>query len=223
MRGGEKNRRGGRVGIALLACGLLLVLALLPANGSARRAGVQVSITVVGDPLLPPDGVNWGGRPDAEEPPNYRDNFCPSNCTAEFRPGWLVDLRARFEPTVTSLTWSGDCTGSNPTCTVSGQDDVQVTATLRDRYPGNPRTIWISKPPQVLRRAAMPASAVFRFRSNEPAYFGCKLNAGRWRACDSPKTYRLHPGSYRVRVRAYDAYGNQDPTPLSWSFRVVKG
>jgi virginiamycin B lyase len=63
----------------------------------------------------------------------------------------------------------------------------------------------------------------FKFRSSEQgSTFECKLDAKRWKRCDSPKTVRgLVEGKHKFRVRAIDPSGNVDPTPAKDKFRVV--
>jgi hypothetical protein len=67
-------------------------------------------------------------------------------------------------------------------------------------------------------------SARFTFSASEQAAFQCKLDAGAFAACTSPKTYaRLRRSAHTFQVRAVDAVGNVDPTPavLRWRIRAV--
>ena len=51
--------------------------------------------------------------------------------------------------------------------------------------------------------------------------FECKLDAGSFGACGSPKTYAsLAEGSHTFSVRAVDAAGNADPTPATHTWTV---
>jgi hypothetical protein len=74
-------------------------------------------------------------------------------------------------------------------------------------------------PPQTaltLRPKAKTAvrSATFAFSANEPTAFQCRLDAGSYARCKSPKTYRrLKGGVHRFTVRAIDAAGNVDAVP----------
>jgi len=67
--------------------------------------------------------------------------------------------------------------------------------------------------------------AVFRFGSSEQgSSFQCRLDAGRFRACGSPKRYRrLTAGRHRFEARAVDVAGNVDSTPVRRSFAVPRG
>jgi hypothetical protein len=66
------------------------------------------------------------------------------------------------------------------------------------------------------------SSASFTFSSNETGgTFWCKLDAGTFAACTTPKTYDgLSNGSHTLEVRATDAAGNTDATPASRTWMV---
>jgi hypothetical protein len=51
--------------------------------------------------------------------------------------------------------------------------------------------------------------------------FECKLDKGKFTACSSPKSYKVKPGKHKFTVRA-KAGGVVDPSPASFSFKVVK-
>ena len=65
-------------------------------------------------------------------------------------------------------------------------------------------------------------SATFMFSANEASGFECKLDAGAFAPCSSPKT---HPGLTRAahsfEVRAIDAAGNVDATPAVHRWSIV--
>lgn len=63
----------------------------------------------------------------------------------------------------------------------------------------------------------------FAFISNEPgSTFRCKLDAAPWRACASPKIFRVGAGRHVFRVAATDPVLNRDPTAALRRFRVVR-
>jgi hypothetical protein len=66
-------------------------------------------------------------------------------------------------------------------------------------------------------------AASFSFSSSESgSSFGCRLDAGAWSACSSPKAYSdLAKGSHTFQVRAVDAAHNVDSTPASYSWTVA--
>jgi CSLREA domain-containing protein len=86
-----------------------------------------------------------------------------------------------------------------------------------DRKP--PRTRVLRQP----RRVPEGGVARFVFASNEAgSSFECRLDGSRFRACKSPKRYRgLRPGKHVFRVRAIDAAGNVDRTPVRRRFEVL--
>ncbi len=57
--------------------------------------------------------------------------------------------------------------------------------------------------------------------SESGSSFECKLDAGSWSGCTSPKSYSgLSLGSHQFSVRAKDAAGNVDATAAIWSWTV---
>ncbi|MCW2995918.1 MAG: putative internalin, partial [Conexibacter sp.] len=73
---------------------------------------------------------------------------------------------------------------------------------------------------------AAPASgtattASVSFSSSEPGSFECKIDAGAFAACSSPKAYSgLTVGSHTVSVRATDGSGNTDATPATATWTI---
>jgi CSLREA domain-containing protein len=82
-----------------------------------------------------------------------------------------------------------------------------------------PRTRVLKQP----RRVLAGHVARFAFTANEPgSSFQCSLDRAKFRPCTSPKRYRLsRPGMHLFRVRAIDAAGNVDPTPVRRRFEVL--
>jgi hypothetical protein len=70
---------------------------------------------------------------------------------------------------------------------------------------------------------ANTSSATFAFTSNEaPPTFACSLDGSPFASCASPKSYTgLAVGAHVFQVRAADAAGNTDPTPATYSWRVL--
>jgi hypothetical protein len=66
-------------------------------------------------------------------------------------------------------------------------------------------------------------TVVFFFSASETASFMCRLDAGPWEACGSPRTYSgLSLGPHRFEVTSVDAAGNSDPTPAEHSWQVLR-
>ncbi|MFL5845042.1 MAG: PKD domain-containing protein [Solirubrobacteraceae bacterium] len=65
-------------------------------------------------------------------------------------------------------------------------------------------------------------SAAFSFTATEAATFECKLDAGSYAACSSPRSYSgLALGSHTFSVRAKDGAGNTDPSPAARAWTVA--
>lgn len=80
-----------------------------------------------------------------------------------------------------------------------------------------PNTRIVSGPP----RNTFKTKAKFRFASSEPqSHFQCKLDKKRWKACGNPFRRSVKPGKHLFKVRAIDRFGNADPTPARFGWRV---
>jgi hypothetical protein len=95
---------------------------------------------------------------------------------------------------------------------------VQVTPVASDRQAPNTRIV--SGPP----RSSFKRLAKFRFASTEPqSTFQCKVDKRRWRGCSNPFKRKVKAGAKHVfKVRAIDRFGNVDPTPARFGWRVKK-
>lgn len=92
---------------------------------------------------------------------------------------------------------------------------VLVMLTSGDRQAPNTRIV-IAPPRVTYKRLAK-----FRFASTEPqSNFQCKLDNKAWRGCANPFKRTVKPGRHLFRVRAIDRFGNVDPTPARFGWRV---
>jgi hypothetical protein len=63
--------------------------------------------------------------------------------------------------------------------------------------------------------------AKFRFASTEAqSSFQCKLDKKKWKACANPFKRSVKPGRHLFKVRAIDRFGNVDPSPARFGWRV---
>lgn len=84
-----------------------------------------------------------------------------------------------------------------------------------DRTP--PQTRIVSGP----ARVGYERKAEFRFNSSEAqSSFKCKLDKKKWKKCRSPYKLQVKPGKHLFKVRAIDRFGNADPSPARFSWRV---
>lgn len=68
------------------------------------------------------------------------------------------------------------------------------------------------------------ASVSFGFAADQgDASFECSLDASAFSPCSSPQRYSgVKRGSHTFQVRAFDAAGNVDLSPATYSFKVGK-
>jgi Ca2+-binding RTX toxin-like protein len=89
----------------------------------------------------------------------------------------------------------------------------------RDRQP--PQTLLGSHPRALLVTARKWRQVAFGFTASEAgSSFRCKLDAQPYRACASPRRYRVKSGRHVFHVFAIDAAGNRDGTPARFRFRL---
>jgi hypothetical protein len=74
---------------------------------------------------------------------------CPPTCTATYEAGQMVTLTAQPDgPPIFFLAWDGDCSGEQPTCTLTMNGDKTVSATFAIADPCPP----VCGPATALRR-----------------------------------------------------------------------
>ena len=101
------------------------------------------------------------------------------------------DAVGNYDPTPAARTWTVDTVAPDTSITAGPAAAVNVT------------------------------TASFSFTATEAATFECKIDAGAFAACSSPKAYSgLAVGSHTFQVRARDAAGNQDATPATHAWTV---
>jgi hypothetical protein len=99
-----------------------------------------------------------------------------------------------------------------------GLTPIPVSQVPTDRTPPNTRVV--SGPP----RMTFKRLAKFRFASSEAqSTFQCRVDSKPWRGCRNPYKRKVSGGRKHVfRVRAIDRFGNVDPTPARFGWRVKK-
>jgi Ca2+-binding RTX toxin-like protein len=84
-----------------------------------------------------------------------------------------------------------------------------------------PRTKLTAHPAALLVTHKNWRRVAFRFVSSEiGSSFRCQLDRKPYRACTSPRAYRVEAGRHAFRVFAIDRAGNRDRTPALFRFRV---
>lgn len=80
-----------------------------------------------------------------------------------------------------------------------------------------PNTRIVSGP----ARNTYKTKAEFRFASTEAqSSFQCRLDKKPWRGCANPFKRTIKPGRHIFKVRAIDRFGNVDPSPARFGWRV---
>jgi outer membrane protein OmpA-like peptidoglycan-associated protein len=105
-------------------------------------------------------------------------------------------------------------------------DDISVFTTVADgcvagavEADTTPPDTTIDSGPSALSSSA---AASFEFSADEAGTtFECRLDAGAWEPCSSPRDYPgLADGPHSLEVRAVDGSANADPTPASRAWTV---
>ncbi len=91
-----------------------------------------------------------------------------------------------------------------------------------------PKTVFTKKPPKRSTKKAVAVKLGIQgtrlgARSAEKVTFQCKLNKGKWKACQSSHRAKVKKaGKYRLSVRAIDAAGNVDLRGATAKFTVAR-
>jgi subtilisin-like proprotein convertase family protein len=159
----------------------------------------------------------------------------PSNCSAggTYKPstaftlpsmpapapaGPFATTLAAFNGATANGTWSlfindtgnndGGWIGATPTLTFKTTDVIA------------PETSFTKKP-----KTGFKTTTKIKFASSEAgSHFECKVDTSKtFKPCTSPlKLKHLKYGKHKIQVRAIDAAGNVDPTPLRGKWKIIK-
>lgn len=169
--------------------------------------------------------------------PNTTITSSPPASTNVRRPSWSFtssDAGSRFECQVDSGAWTACTSPYTPSSDLAaGARTFRVRAIdPADNVDATPAsstvTIDVTAPDTTITSGpaagavATSASATFAFTASESGSgFECKLDAGAWAACTSPRTLSgLANGTHTLSVRAKDAAGNTDASPASRTWEV---
>jgi hypothetical protein len=108
---------------------------------------------------------------------------------------------------------------------LAAEPQVQITYTVvspKQGPPSTPNTALGAHPKKLIKTKKNKVKVKFSFKSTTPGVtFECKLDKGKFAPCASPKSYRVKPGKHKFSVEALAA-GIADPTPATFSFKVVR-
>ena len=180
------------------------------------------------------------GPPPDTTAPDTTITSGPTGTTNDATPTFAFDSSeagSTFECRVDSAAW-GSCTNPWTVSTLAdGAHSVAVRATdAAGNTDGSPATrsftVAGAPPPDTTAPdttitsgpsgTTSATTASFAFDSSDSgATFECKLDAGAYAACTSPKDYSpVSAGSHTFNVRATDAAGNTDATPATRTWTV---
>ena len=187
----------------------------MKANDTAGNTG-QTSYTWTIDTIAPTItlGIEAGRTP----PTTQRRTFAFS-ANETISGGFQCKLDAgAFAACTSPKTLRCDPDGSH-TFTVKANDTAGNTGQTSYTWTidTDPPTITLAAPPPNPSNDATPT---FTFSADEatPAGFQCKLDAGAFAACTSPKTFGTTPdGSHTFTVKGADAAGNNSSTSYAWT------
>lgn len=112
--------------------------------------------------------------------------------------------------------------GSLALASLAAEPQVQITYSPPVEAPKAPNTKLGSHPAKVVKTKKKKVKVKFKFSSDVAGTtFKCKLDKGAFVPCASPKSYKVKPGKHKFSVEALNG-GVVDPTPASFSFKVVK-
>jgi hypothetical protein len=111
-----------------------------------------------------------------------------------------------------------DASDTCPTVAADTSDGCPATPVVTPPDTTAPQTLVTKAPKAVTTKRRVK----IRFSADETGTtFQCKLDKGTYQACTSPFRKRLGLGKHKVFIRAVDAAGNIDPTPVKVKFRIV--
>jgi hypothetical protein len=123
-------------------------------------------------------------------------------------------LASRDTEPVIALTYTAPPVPPAPTTTAPATGATPTTTPP-------PTTKLGSHPPKIVKTSKMKAPVKFTFSAEAGATFRCKVDKGAYAPCASPKRFRAKLGRHRFTVQAVRD-GSADPTPATFSFKVVK-
>lgn len=132
--------------------------------------------------------------------------------------GW--DTTAPYSRPFNTADWADGPATVQATAYDAAQNESTVRSTITIDNTA-PDTFIDRRPRAVVLTSRRRALATFEFSAGELAQrFECRLDAGAWTECTSPRSYRVPKGPHTFRVRSTDLVGNRDRTPAAWTWTV---
>ncbi len=135
----------------------------------------------------------------------------------------LTEGQHTFQVRATDTSANTDASPAGATFSIVLPTETPVVPVVPVTPPGEtpvaPDTRLTGKP----KPKSKDRTPTFKFTSTvTPASFECQLDSKPFKACRSPFTAPVKPGRHGFKVRAVGPTGLKDPSPASFSFKVVK-
>ena len=145
----------------------------------------------------------------------------PGNDVADPGPGSDLVLGGDGDDSVAARDGFGDVVDCGPGNDTVTADRADVLSGCENVALPAPETSHIAGPKKVTKGIA----AFFTFAASAAnATFECQVDAGAVKPCATPlkvRTKKLKAGKHTLSVRAVQPVGNADPTPSTFTFKVV--
>jgi hypothetical protein len=169
-------------------------------------------------PAVGIDCVSWGAYGGSSGKPSPMGDPAPQLAAGS-------SINRTIAPGCPTLLEAGDDTDDSATDFAVGPATPRNNSTAPTEKPCKkpdtkaPQTSITKKP----KRRITKARVRIAFKSSEAhSTFRCKLDAGRFKPCDSPFRKRIGLGRHKFRVAATDRAGNADASPAVVKFRRVR-
>ncbi len=200
---------GQTVGIVFRRPAGSLVIPITAFFSGVGWSTVCMGPTCGGDEAVPPDGSSGTGS-------TMTDAFTAFNADVE------PDADGDGFGDETQDNCPGVANPSQADADGDGRGDACDREQISAGQPSSPPRTTLAKGSRKFKARGRRARVRFKFSSPDVnATFECSLDGKPFRACASPSTYRLGPGTHSFQVRAKNSAGTVDPTPAGRAFKVV--
>jgi uncharacterized repeat protein (TIGR02543 family) len=132
---------------------------------------------------------------------------CGEDCTQNYNEGTEVTLTAQPSSSPTFVGWSGDCSGSGATCTVTMDQARNVTATFRG-IPANVTATTVANNEATVSWSAVPGATNYEIEQQaDRAFAPPKSTVVSSTQANLTELASNTPYTVRVRARSFQGWG----------------